>query len=139
MAWDDWLKLIGIGITAISAISAACSAHNSYRQYLQSKQLDVFNSYTKRYNEIINSSNLAHWHSALKGDESHYDKMEPCMVQYLNLVWEEWYLRKNNLISKKLWKIWEPEIRKNLETDFARRVITKYDLSISEILSQQTR
>lgn len=139
MALDDSLKLIGVCITAFGALIVAGSAVSGYCQYLKSKQLEVFNSYTKRYNEIINSSNLAHWHSALKGDESHYVKMEPCMVQYLNLVWEEWYLRKNNLISKKLWRIWEPEIRKNLETDFARRVITKYDFSISEILSAQTR
>jgi hypothetical protein len=97
---------------------------------MNGKRLELFQSYVEKYKEIVPSHELKWWLSALKGDSLPQEKMEECeikMVDYLNLVWEEYHLLNQKLISKKLWNVWKPNIIEVVETEFAKKVMKKYD------------
>ena len=102
----------------------------TYYTYINGKRLEIFQSYIEKHNKIVPSHDLKWWLSALKGEALPSEKIEEFeikMVEYLNLVWEEYHLVSQKLISKKLWKVWKPNIIEVIETKFAREVMKKYD------------
>jgi hypothetical protein len=64
---------------------------------------------------------------ALCGDEENWKELTPTMIKYLHLIWEEVYLVRNGVISNTLWRIWEQELRTNINTDFARHIIKQHN------------
>lgn len=102
----------------------------TYFTYINGKRIELFQSYIEKYKAIVPSSELKWWLMALKGEKLPEDKKEEFeikMVEYLNLVWEEYHLMSQKLISKKLWKVWKPNIIEVIETEFAKEVIKKYN------------
>jgi hypothetical protein len=95
-------------------------------QYRRKLQLDAFRVYADKYNSILTPAIYEKWSRALCGDEEKWEELTPTMIAYLNLIWEEAYLVRYRVISKTLWRIWEKEIRKNINTAFAKHIIEKY-------------
>jgi len=57
------------------------------------------------------------------------------MIAYLNLIWEEQFLAKERTIPRRLWRLWEPEIRKVLCSDFAMAVMQEYDFHFPDSIT----
>ena len=80
---------------------------------------------------------------ALEGDAKAQEEMQEQMIAYLNLVWEEAYLRKMNLLPKKLWLVWKEEIDNVLATDFAKKAMVEHGfpflLELVESLQSNTK
>lgn len=65
------------------------------------------------------------WSKALCGGKENLKELTPTMIAYLNLILEV-YLVQHRVISKVLWRIWEPELRTTINTDFAKHIIEQY-------------
>lgn len=115
---DLIIKVVGIGVSVTTLVFA-------YLQYRTKIQLEIFDKYTNRYNQIVTSEMVDCWRNVIngKGTDAENASMKLTMIKYLNLVWEEYYLYDSGLIPKKLWKIWEPEIKQIFELDFTKQVI----------------
>ncbi|MCV6589088.1 MAG: hypothetical protein OIF57_08675 [Marinobacterium sp.] len=102
----------------------------SWFTYLNGKRMEVFQMYVDKFDRVITSEDISWWsHLIDTGNlpEDASDYHEAKMLQYLNLVWEEYYLYKQGMISSKLWNIWEPGIVEVIKTDFAQNVFKKYN------------
>jgi len=104
-------------------------------QYRRSVHMNIFRTYADKYNSIVTPEIYDKWQDALRGTKDNWEELTPYMIQYLNLIWEEVFLYKSNVIPHRLWKIWLPEIQAILMSDFARAIIKKYDFHFPERLS----
>jgi len=109
-------------IAAVSAAVAAAAVAVSAWQYRRTVHRETFRVYADKYNSILKPEIYREWLEALNGDQAKWDRMRPTMIAYLNLVWEEQFLASDRTIPRHLWKLWRPEIRTVLCTEFARQV-----------------
>lgn len=124
---ENFIKIAGIVLSVATLFS-------TYRQYKSKIQIEIFEKYTKRYNEIITPENMANWNFAINGDKTLWEHMTPEMIKYLNLVWEEYYLSQSGIIPEDLWSIWRPEINRVLKSDFAKAIIRQYGFQLPQIV-----
>ncbi len=133
MIGDIIVKIIGL-------IGILMGAGMSYWTYLQNKRFDIFQIYSGKYNSIITSDDIEWWTQVLNDDQvPENKKCEHKMIAYLNLACEEYYLYKTNLIGKKLWNAWKPNIERIISTKFAHCVRDKYQIQIPEELYSEKR
>jgi hypothetical protein len=108
-------SVIGVGTLA-----------NAVWQYRRKVHLEIFRTYADRYNAILPPDVYGKWVRAVSGDRELWAELNPIMIQYLNLVWEESYLAQDGAIPGRLWRIWLPEITAVLSSDFARNAANTY-------------
>jgi hypothetical protein len=117
---------------AIAVTSIAIGVY----QYRRTVHRDIFRVYADKYNSILQPEIYPLWQKALAGDRTHWERLTPVMLAYLNLIWEECYLVSDGVIPNRLWDFWRPEIQKVLSTDFARHVIKNCDFHFPEDLTR---
>ena len=61
------------------------------------------------------------------------------MIKYLNLIWEEFYLYDSGIMPRYLWRLWLPEIKSTLATEFAIETIDKYEFHFPDDLTGQSQ
>lgn len=128
MNTDFIMKIIGL-------IGVFVGASMSYWTYMKGKRFEIFQIYSGKYNSIISSEDIEWWTQVLNNNLIPEDKLcEHKMIAYLNLACEEYYLYKTNMIGRKLWNVWKPNIEKILSTKFAQRVRDKYQIQIPKEL-----
>ena len=113
-------------ITVITTMIAVGGFLAGIYQYRRTVQLNTFRLYADKYNSIITPAILDKWTKALGGEDENWAELTPTMIAYLNLIWEEYYLSRNGIISKSLWRIWRPTVNRIINTGFARQVMTRY-------------
>jgi hypothetical protein len=64
---------------------------------------------------------------SLAGNQEDWAELTPVMIQYLNLIWKEFFLLRGRIMPRHLWQLWLPEIKRVVGTDFAKQTIAKYD------------
>lgn len=104
----------------------------SYWTYLNGKRLEIFQIYVQKFNAIITPDDLHWWSKAMNNEALPAENMatyEVKMLCYLNLMWEEFFLYREGMISKRLWKLWQPNICFALKTDLCRQVFDQYEHS----------
>ena len=106
--------------TLIGSAVAVASLVNGVWQYRRKIHLEIFRTSADRDNAIVTPDVYQQWQDALNGDQKHWSELTPTMIKYLNLVWEEFFLSRGKLIPRGLWRLWLPEIRKVLASDFAK-------------------
>jgi hypothetical protein len=125
--------------TIVSSIVAVGAFIFGVYQYRRNLQLSAFRVYADKYNSILKPDIYEKWSSALHGHKENWEELAPTMIAYLNLVWEEMYLVEHGVISKVLWRIWEPEIQEIINTPFASHVIEKYHYQLPRDLLDKPR
>ena len=118
--------------TIVATIIAVASFASGVSQYRRKIHLEIFRAYADRYNSIVSPDLYERWQLALNGEREHWPELTETMVKYLNLTWEEFYLSRDGLIPRKLWKLWLPEIQRVLNSDFAKSVIERYDFHFTD-------
>ncbi len=106
-------------------------------QYRRTVHMNIFRTYADKYNSIVTAGIYDKWQSALNGAEDHWEELTPCMVQYLNVIWEEFFLFRSHVIPRYLWQLWLPEIKRVLSTDFAKQTMAKYDFHFPKDFTRQ--
>lgn len=102
----------------------------TYWNYVSSKRLEIFQVYTEKFNAIITPEDTQWWSMAMRDEPipaALQNHAEHKMLQYLNLVWEEFYLHSERLISRKLWQLWLPNVVFVLNTEFCQQVFTQHE------------
>jgi hypothetical protein len=112
--------------TIVASMVAVGTLVNAVWQYRRKVHLEIFRTYADKYNAILPPDVYEKWVCALQGDRELWEELKPTMIRYLNLIWEESYLSQDGAIPKRLWRIWLPEIRQVLSTDFAKHAATTY-------------
>lgn len=114
-------------ITALTALTGSivgvATLANAVWQYRRKVHLEIFRIYADRYNAILTPDLYLKWQAALNGEQDCWSELTPTMIQYLNLIWEECFLSKTGVIPHRLWRLWLPEIRRVLSSDFAKTTI----------------
>src|SRR5438128_244088 len=80
--------LIAVLAVAVSAASIAIAVY----QYRRTVHRDIFRVYADKYDAILQPEIYPQWQKALAGDNTHWERLTPVMIAYLNLIWEECYL-----------------------------------------------
>jgi len=97
-------------VTAIvGSIVTVGTLANAVWQYRRKVHLEIFRTYADKYNKILSPDVYEKWVGALRGEQHLWAELNPTMIQYLNLVWEEAYLSQSGAIPIQLWRIWLPE------------------------------
>ena len=110
--------------TIVGCIVATVSLVNAVLEYQRKVHLEIFRTYSERYNAILPPDIYEKWIHALR---ELWTELNPTLIRYLNLVWEESYLAQEGAIPKRLWRIWCPEITDVLSSDFAKNAAKTYD------------
>lgn len=120
-------EVMVLSITAVvgTLVSVLALVFGVY-QYRRTVHMNIFRTYADKYNKIIPPEKYEQWQAAIHGKQDHWKDMEMQMVEYLNLIWEEFYLSKTGVIPRPLWKLWIPEIKNILSSEFAKNVMEKY-------------
>ena len=79
-------------VTVVATIITVLTFFVGVYQYRRSVHMNIFRTYADKYNSIITPEIYDKWQSAIHGDKKHWDELTPHMIQYLNLIWEEFFL-----------------------------------------------
>jgi len=113
--------------TIVGSVVAVATFVNAVWQYRRKVHLEIFRTYADRYNAILTPDIYEKWICALKGHRDNWNELNPTMIRYLNLIWEECYLSRDGVIPGRLWQLWLPEIRRVLSSEFAKSVLSTHD------------
>lgn len=120
MSLDFWVQLG----TLISIVFGVATFFWGVKSYNRQMNAQVFLEYTKRFDEIMQSFPPNAWAARLNSDEALSESsnaISMSVLRYLNLCSEEYYLCKNNYLSRKVWGIWEAELKRTLRTPLFMR------------------
>jgi hypothetical protein len=108
----------------LSGIAAFATIYVVYRTYKLQANAQIFMEYTRRYEQIMAAfpGGARSARLDLEGEPPESTADLSCAVlRYLNLCSEEFYLCKEGLLSPKVWRIWECELRRTLASPLVRR------------------
>ena len=128
----NFVAVLGVAVIAASIATAVY-------QYRRTVHRDIFRVYADKYDSILQPEIYPLWQKALAGDDTHWERLTPVMIAYLNLIWEECYLAGDRVIPRRLWDLWRPEIRKVLSSDFAKQIMNTCDFHFPENLTFSSR
>src|SRR5215210_5658968 len=84
----------------------------------------VFTDYNNRYDEILTSFPASAWEARFNLDTNLPEEsmeLTLCVLRYLNLSSEEFYLYKRGYLRRDVWDIWEGELLRTLRSPLVRR------------------
>ena len=120
----DSLALAVQAATLLSSITAVASIWIAVRVYRRQMNAQLFVAYTQRYEEIMSSFPPdARKCRVANGTElpRQSEALTLAVLRYLNLSSEEFYLYRTGHITRRLWRIWEDELKKTVASDLIRR------------------
>jgi hypothetical protein len=110
--------------TVISALAGVAFVWAMIQTYKGQMNAQVFTEYSNRYDQILASLPLAAWEARVNS-ESALPEPSPeltlCVLRYLNLSSEEFYLYQRGYLQKDVWEIWQGELERTLRSPLLRR------------------
>lgn len=105
-------------VAAGSLIVATLSLKQSSRIARKQWNLNAFNYYTNRYEEIMSSFPNSAYRLRFELDQpiQSTEEIRLAVLRYLNMTSEEFYLWKKGYIDQSVWEIWRTEIERTLST-----------------------
>lgn len=102
--------------TIISVVVAIVAIWQSARTNRRLMNMEVFTRYTDRFEKIM--ADFPETAFQVRFDQVRLPppstELRICLLRYLNLTSEEFYLMKGGYLDKKVWKIWEREVLRTL-------------------------
>jgi len=114
--------------TLISVAVAAFGLLIGVVVYRRQMNAQLFLEYTRRYQQIMESFPADARDARLSLNEKLPKSSKAltfCVLKYLNLSSEEFYLYKKHYLSKSIWSIWEKELKRTLRSPLLRREWSK--------------
>ena len=107
--------------TLISVVVAAVGLIVGVVVYRRQMNAQLFLEYTRRYEQIMESFPTDARLSLNEKLPKSSRELTFCVLKYLNLSSEEFYLRRKHYLSKPIWSIWEKELKRTLRSPLLRR------------------
>lgn len=110
--------------TIITLLLTAATLLLGFWSFCKQLNCQVFLAYNERYEKIIESFPSGTLESRLRLGETlpeRSEELSACLLRYLNLCSEEFFLYQKGFLSKKVWNVWEPEIERMLRSPVMRR------------------
>jgi len=111
--------------TIISVLVATLAILLSTQASRRQMNVQVFTTYCDRYEKIMSEfpENAFHSRFDLTSVElpERSTTLTLCILKYLNLSSEEFYLWKSKYVDDKVWKIWEDEIKRMVKSPLLQR------------------
>jgi hypothetical protein len=117
------LQLVLQVATLASMIAGVLTLITTIITYRRKMNAQVFMKYTERYERILgqfpDEARDARFDAKILPPQS--SKLRLCVLQYLNLCSEEFYLMKNGYLDKGLWRIWEGDLTRIIRSPLLQR------------------
>jgi hypothetical protein len=120
----DTLSLIVQSATVLSVFVAAATIWASRQMNRRQMNMQVFTAYNDRYERLMSSFSKA----ALRAFYNETAELPPdneditmCALRYLNLSSEEYHLWQEKYVERRVWALWEHEIKRVLRTPLMKR------------------
>jgi hypothetical protein len=110
--------------TLVSLVVAAIGLWWAVWSYRHQMNARIFLTYTERYEKIMSSfppSAFVARFDLLADLPPPSNELTTCVLKYLNLCSEEYYLYVRGYLSGEVWAIWEAEVRRTLASPLVRR------------------
>jgi hypothetical protein len=121
------MEFIDLALELGTFVLLALSIYQVIPLFRRQTDVDVFLSYTQRYNEIMSLWPKKTWGYRFDQDliPEEDDEATLAVLQYLNLCSEEYHPFSRGLLSREVWGIWEGEIIRTLASQLMRREWSK--------------
>ena len=109
--------------TLISVVVGFASLLITVNNYRRQMTVQILMKYTERYEHIMSQFPPAAFVTRFNASElpSSNPELTVCILRYLNLCAEEYYLTKNGYLAGDLWHIWEGDLKRMLRSALLRR------------------
>ena len=120
----DTLNLLVQSATVLSVFVAAATIWASRQMNRRQMNMQVFTAYNDRYERLMSSFSkemlraLYNEHAELPTDN---EDITMCALRYLNLSSEEYHLWQEGYVERRVWELWEHEIKRVLRTPLMKR------------------
>lgn len=106
-------------ITVVSIAVAVATFIWGVKSYKDQMNAQLFLEFTRRFEEIMQSFPEDAWAARLNLQETTPEsskKLSLSVLKYMNLCSEEYYLYKKGWLNASIWRIWEAELMRTLQT-----------------------
>jgi hypothetical protein len=121
MTTYELLLLIATIVSAVAGVAFVWAMIETYKGQMNAQ---VFTEYNNRYDQIITAFPRDAWEARFNLDTAlpvASMELTLCVLRYLNLSSEEFYLYRNGYLRGDVWKMWEGELRRTLRSPLVRR------------------
>ena len=109
--------------TPISMIVGFLTLINTINNYRRQMNTQIFMKYTDRYERILEQfpqdALAARFDARVLPPQS--PQLRLCVLKYLNLCSEEYYLTRHGYLAESLWRIWEGDLKRIIGSPLLQR------------------
>jgi hypothetical protein len=131
------LQLVLQAATPIGVVGGFIGLISTINNYRRTMNAQVFMKYTERYERILGQfpqeALAARFDAKVLPPQS--PQLSLCVLKYLNLCSEEFYLTRHGYLSASLWRIWEGDLKRIIGSPLLQR---EWPSLRAEFLSHQT-
>jgi hypothetical protein len=112
----DLLNLLAQVATLVSVVIGIVGVWIGVRIYRRQMNAQIFMAYAERYERIMESFPDFHLRFDIDNPPPDSGQLRVCVLKYLNLSSEEFYMWKSKYLADEVWKIWEHELKRMLKS-----------------------
>ena len=109
--------------TLVSVIIGFWSLISTVRNYRRQLNLQILMKYTERYEHILSqfpeNALFARFDSNALPPQS--QELTLCVLKYLNLCSEEFYLWRHKYLANQIWQVWEGDLKRMIASALLKR------------------
>jgi hypothetical protein len=117
----ELLTLLAQTATLFSVVITVMGVCVGIRIYRRQMNAQIFMAYAERYERIMESFPDFHLRFDVDNPPPESDQLKLCVLKYLNLSSEEFYMWKSKYLADEVWRIWEHELRRTLQSKLIQR------------------
>jgi hypothetical protein len=117
----DLLNLLAQIGTLFSVIIGIVGVWVGVKIYRRQMNAQIFMAYAERYERIMESFPDFHLRFDIDNPPPESDQLRLCVLKYLNLSSEEFYMWKSKYLDNEVWAIWERELKRMLQSKLIER------------------
>jgi hypothetical protein len=117
----EFIMLLATIITALGGVAFVVVAIQTYKEQMNAQ---IFSDMNQRYDDISKEFPKDAWEfrfNMATASPPASEELTLCVLRYLNLSSEEFYLYKRKYIRKEVWKVWEEEMVRTLRSPLYQR------------------
>lgn len=117
----DLLNLLAQVATLVSVVIGIVGVWIGVRIYRRQMNAQIFMAYAERYERIMESFPDFHLRFDIDNPPPESEQLSLCVLKYLNLSSEEFYMWKSKYLDDDVWNIWEHELKRMLQSRLIER------------------
>lgn len=115
----DLINLLAQIATLVSVVIGIVGVWIGVRIYRRQMNAQIFMAYAERYERIMESFPDFHLRFDIDNPPDS-DQLRLCILKYLNLSSEEFYMWKSKYLADEVWRIWEHELKRMLQSNLIK-------------------